>query len=116
MSDVTEAQIKVTTGLLDQLYNAAISDPMIWVPVIIGWGAGGLMVLVLNKKEVRRKADRELPVYGANASVAFAVYLGANFSPTLLCVQQALFAGAIAVILPFVWFKFIKPRQGKSEQ
>ncbi len=101
-----------TTSVINNLLAAISNDAAIWSPVIIAWALSFLINLAMRKKRMQRYSDRELHIYAANFIIAAALYAVFNRHNTGVDVlQQSLFAGAIAVLLPLFWFRRIASQQ-----
>ncbi len=90
--------------VVDELLKVVFSNFRIWIPVLAAWAAGFMSTRYMNLNNIRRKAEREWFVYKVNAGVAFCAYILFNYQSGIDCIQQALLAASVAVLIPAAWF------------
>jgi len=98
-------------SLFDQISGVVLSNKKIWIPVLAAWMLGFLYTKWMNTQPPRRQADKEFRVYSANAIFASIIYSGFNYSSGVeVFLPQATLAGAVAVLLPALWFWWQKKK------
>lgn len=99
-----------TFQLLGQVVGVIAGNHHLWIPILFAWACGFMYTCYMNTGNIKRKADREFRVYMVNFVVAWLVYVGFNFGRDMNLIAQATLAGAVAVLLPAMWFRLRRRR------
>lgn len=99
-----------TSVLISQIIEVIAGNKLIWIPVLAAWAFSFLFTKYLNSKHLKRKADREWRVYRLNFLSALSLYILFHYGHGMKAIEQGMLAGAVAVIVPAVWFWWQKKK------